>query len=105
MKQISPGENGAEMMTLTGSVPIIWTPHSLALVGLEAVHVVGASDAPGAQELQQVDLHWGLHEHKIVLRHPEAGTMEEESMVKDSGEPPNSVLKNPRARTCARRRA
>lgn len=31
-----------------GAVLIIWTPYSLVLVGLKAVHVVGTSDAPGA---------------------------------------------------------
>lgn len=63
-------------------VPKIWAPYSLALVGLEAVHVVGASDAPGTQELQQVDLHWGLHKHKIILGHSEAGTMEKKGWLK-----------------------
>lgn len=46
--------------------------YSLFLIGLETVHVVGASDAPGAQELQQVDLHRGLHEDKVVVWHAEA---------------------------------
>lgn len=46
--------------------------YSLALIGLKAVHVVGASDAPGAQELQQVDFHRSLHEDKIVVRHTKA---------------------------------
>lgn len=42
-------------------------PYALTLVGLEAVHVVGAADAPRTQELQQVDLHRRLHKHEVVL--------------------------------------
>ena len=47
--------------------------HPKGLVGLEAVHIVGPPDAPGTQELQQVDLHGGLHKDKVVLGHAEAG--------------------------------
>lgn len=46
--------------------------YSLALIGLETVHVVGAADAPSTQELQQVDFHRGLHEDKVVVWHAEA---------------------------------
>lgn len=47
-------------------------PYPENLVGLKAVHVVGASDAPGTEELQQVDFHRGLHKDKVVLRHAKA---------------------------------
>lgn len=49
----------------------VWT-YALALVGLEAVHIVGASDAPGAQELEQIDFDRRLHEDEVVFRHAEA---------------------------------
>lgn len=44
----------------------------MALIGLKAVHVVGATDAPGTQKFQQVDLHGGLHKYKVVIRHAKA---------------------------------
>lgn len=47
-------------------------PYALALVGLKTVHIVGAPDAPGTQELQQVDLHGGLNKYKVVFGHAEA---------------------------------
>lgn len=45
------------------------TPRSypLVLIGLKAVHVVGAPDAPGTQEFQQVDFHGGLHKNEVVV--------------------------------------
>jgi hypothetical protein len=48
------------------------TSYPDVLVGLEAVHVVGPSEAPGRQKLKQVNLHRLLHKHKVVLCHPEA---------------------------------
>ena len=50
--------------------------HPEGFVGLEAVHVVGPPDAPGTQELQQVDLHRRLHEDEVVVGHAEAGKVE-----------------------------
>jgi hypothetical protein len=51
-------------------------PDTKNLIGLKAIHVVGASDAPGTQELK-VDFHRGLHEDNVVLRHAKTkGDME-----------------------------
>lgn len=45
-------------------------PHGL--VGLEAVHVVGSPQAPGGEELEQVDFHRGFNKHDVVRGQSEA---------------------------------
>lgn len=45
-------------------------PHGL--VGLEAVHVVGSPQAPGGEELEQVDFHRGFNKHNVVRGQSEA---------------------------------
>lgn len=42
-----------------------WTyPHGL--VGLKAVHVVGSPEAPGGEELEEVDLHRGFNKYDVI---------------------------------------
>lgn len=69
---------GLEHLTST-----LKSSYSLALIGLEAVHVVGASDAPCTQEFQQVDFHRRLNKYKIVFWHAEA-KLEYERMLSKS---------------------
>lgn len=59
-------------LNITKKIKKNQSSYSLALIGLKTVHVVGASDAPRAQEFQQVDFHGGLDKYKIVLWHAEA---------------------------------
>lgn len=85
--------------------------YSLALVGLKAVHVVGATDAPGTQEFQKVDFHRSLHKDKVVVCHAEA-EIEKETVLKPelyvSISIPNGllteILLDRVTHTCARRR-
>lgn len=86
-----------------------WHPYALALIGLKTIHVVGATDAPSTQELQQVDLHRGLHKYKVVFRHAEARMDQSGWMwlfhsqfVSVYGQSAQTVFS---AHTCARRRA
>lgn len=60
-------EVSRQYFSVIKAMSLLGGSYSLGLIGLEAVHVVGASDAPGAQELEQVDLHWCLHEDKVVV--------------------------------------
>lgn len=46
-------------------------PYPHTVIEFKAVHVCCSSDAPRWQELEQVDLHWWLHKHKIVFCHTE----------------------------------
>lgn len=69
--------SGAEMMIISKVRTVRTGSYSLVLIGLETVHVVGASDAPGTQEFQQVDFHWGLHKDKVVVWHAEAEIVKE----------------------------
>lgn len=42
-----------------------WTyPHGL--VGLKAVHVIGSPEAPGGEELEEVDLHRGFNKYDVI---------------------------------------
>lgn len=52
---------------MTKHINLLSFSYPLALIGLKAVHVVGASDAPGTQEFQQVDFHRSLHKDKVVF--------------------------------------
>lgn len=57
-----------------------WTcPHGL--VGLKAVHVVGSPEAPGGEELEEVDLHRGFDKYDVVWGQAKAvGTHTEEAL-------------------------
>jgi len=41
-------------------------PYPHGLVGLKAVHVVGSPEAPGGEELEEVDLHRGFDKYNVV---------------------------------------